>query len=418
MTTNIQLLRSSVAQKRPQPSSLLDGQPAVNTNVSEPGLFFKATDGTLFKVGPVAVTTSGNAPNSAAAGPTGNVTGEAWLDGRSAFAAPILKVYNGTAWVASSGFTVDNSNGNLSLAKTITARTLIVNGSGANSYVRLPNGPTTDETSISAAAGMIRFDTTTNTFRGYNGTAWADISGGVISGNLSVSGNGTISGNLQVNGNTTLGNDCTIDTLTINSVTSIACNATIGTDSANTLTVNSLSEFKAAARMTSQTPIRFYSGTLAGSNYVALRAPSTIAANVTWTLPGADGSNGQVLQTNGSGALSWVSFSTPAAAGSTGQIQFNTSNSLDASASLTFNGTTLSTTGLAITGTSTMRAIVPETDNTYDLGSSSLRWANVYTGDLHLANDRGDWTVIEEEEYLSLRNNKTGKVFKLVMEEV
>lgn len=62
--------------------------------------------------------------------------------------------------------------------------------------------------------------------------------------------------------------------------------------------------------------------------------------------------------------------------------------------------------------------LLPDADNTRDLGSPSARWANVYTGDLHLANDRGDWTVIEETEYLSLRNNKTGKVFRLVMEEV
>ena len=62
--------------------------------------------------------------------------------------------------------------------------------------------------------------------------------------------------------------------------------------------------------------------------------------------------------------------------------------------------------------------ILPDADNTRDLGSPALRFANVYTGDLHLANDRGDRTMIEETEYLSLRNNKTGKVFRLVMEEV
>lgn len=62
--------------------------------------------------------------------------------------------------------------------------------------------------------------------------------------------------------------------------------------------------------------------------------------------------------------------------------------------------------------------LLPDADNTRDLGSTGLRWANIYTGDLHLANDRGDWTMIEEEDFLSLRNNKTGKVFKLVMEEV
>ena len=62
--------------------------------------------------------------------------------------------------------------------------------------------------------------------------------------------------------------------------------------------------------------------------------------------------------------------------------------------------------------------LLPDADNTRDLGSPSFRWANIYTGDLHLANERGDWTVIEESEYLSLRNNNTGKTYRLVMEEV
>lgn len=42
------------------------------------------------------------------------------------------------------------------------------------------------------------------------------------------------------------------------------------------------------------------------SNWVAFQAASTVAANVTWTLPAADGSDGQVLQTNGSGALTFT----------------------------------------------------------------------------------------------------------------
>jgi hypothetical protein len=62
--------------------------------------------------------------------------------------------------------------------------------------------------------------------------------------------------------------------------------------------------------------------------------------------------------------------------------------------------------------------IFPSADNASDLGSAAKRWRNIYTGDLHLANDRGNWTVIEEENYLTLRNNKTDKVYKLVMEEI
>lgn len=50
-----------------------------------------------------------------------------------------------------------------------------------------------------------------------------------------------------------------------------------------------------------------------GTNYVAFRAPNSIAADVTWTLPNADGTNGQMLQTNGTGTLSWA---TPSGGGS------------------------------------------------------------------------------------------------------
>ena len=62
--------------------------------------------------------------------------------------------------------------------------------------------------------------------------------------------------------------------------------------------------------------------------------------------------------------------------------------------------------------------ILPSADRLYNLGSPSYRWANIYTGDLHLRNERGNWTVIEEESYLSIRNNHTGKMFKFVLEEV
>jgi hypothetical protein len=42
----------------------------------------------------------------------------------------------------------------------------------------------------------------------------------------------------------------------------------------------------------------------------------------------------------------------------------------------------------------------------------------MYTGDLHLKNERGDWTVIEEEDFLTLTNNKSGKRYKFVLEEI
>ncbi len=41
------------------------------------------------------------------------------------------------------------------------------------------------------------------------------------------------------------------------------------------------------------------------SNYVGLKAPTTVPANITFLLPSTDGTNGQFLVTNGSGSLSW-----------------------------------------------------------------------------------------------------------------
>ena len=54
--------------------------------------------------------------------------------------------------------------------------------------------------------------------------------------------------------------------------------------------------------------IKLYEDTDNGTNYIALQSPASVASNVTFTLPSADGTSGQVLQTNGSGALS---FTTP-----------------------------------------------------------------------------------------------------------
>lgn len=53
--------------------------------------------------------------------------------------------------------------------------------------------------------------------------------------------------------------------------------------------------------------LELYEDTDNGTNYVRLQAPSNIASNVTFTLPSADGTNGQALITNGSGALSFGS---------------------------------------------------------------------------------------------------------------
>ena len=55
--------------------------------------------------------------------------------------------------------------------------------------------------------------------------------------------------------------------------------------------------------------VNLVEGSSNGSNYVALKSPDSLSANVTYTLPGSDGTNGQVLTTNGSGTLSFSTLS-------------------------------------------------------------------------------------------------------------
>lgn len=62
-----------------------------------------------------------------------------------------------------------------------------------------------------------------------------------------------------------------------------------------------------------------------GSNYVAFVSPGTVTSNITWTLPGADGTSGQVLSTNGSGTLSWSTVSTTLSDGDYGDITVSSS---------------------------------------------------------------------------------------------
>ena len=69
----------------------------------------------------------------------------------------------------------------------------------------------------------------------------------------------------------------------------------------------------------------------------------------------------------------------------------------------------------------------PGINNTYDLGSSSYRWANIHTNDLHLSNEGhsnemdgswGNWTIQEGESDLFLKNNRSGKKYKFNLTEV
>ena len=106
-------------------------------------------------------------------------------------------------------------------------------------------------------------------------------------------------------------------------------------------------------------------------------------------------------------------FETYAGGGTGGNISFRTSTSHNSNESL------------RITPDS---HVLPGADNTQDLGSSTMRWANVYTGDMHLNNmnsggnevdgTEGHWTMQEGADDLFLINRNTGKRYKFNLTEV
>ena len=83
--------------------------------------------------------------------------------------------------------------------------------------------------------------------------------------------------------------------------------------------------FTGDVTMNAQSDVRFADSD--SSNYVALQGAATIGSNVTFTLPSSDGSNGQVMQTNGSGVLSFASASgaVTSVGGQTGAVTYATS---------------------------------------------------------------------------------------------
>jgi len=122
------------------------------------------------------------------------------------------------------------------------------------------------------------------------------------------------------------------------------------------------------------------------------------------TFPNADGSPGQVLQTDGSGVISFGTV-TAGASGSTTQVQYNSGGSLAGSSNLTFDGTTLTASNIRVTGDMTIdgtRTIINTTtlsveDNIIELNRnvSSNSQTPTYSG---LKINRGELSTSTEQD--------------------
>jgi hypothetical protein len=177
-----------------------------------------------------------------------------------------------------------------------------ISAGGANNQVQYNSGGNL------AGSSNLTFDGTTLT-----ATSFADTS--LTSGRVTYAGAGgnlTDSANLTFDGTTLTAANFADSSLSAGRVTYAGAAGNL-TDSAN-LTFDGSN-----LQIGSQGDLRF--GDSDNSNWVAFQAPATVPSNVTWTLPSTDGTNGQLLQTNGSGTLSFVTFSgLPSQTGNAGKF--------------------------------------------------------------------------------------------------
>lgn len=166
----------------------------------------------------------------------------------------------------------------------VSSITGIVKGNGSSAFTAAVSGidyaPPTSGTSILYGNGSGGFSNVTI------GTGLS-FSAGTLSATGGGGGSGDVVGPASATDNAIARFDTTTGKLIQNSGVTI--------DDSNNLT------------LPAQADLRFADAD--SSNWVAFQAPATVSTNVTWTLPSTDGTNGQVLSTNGSGTLSWATAS-------------------------------------------------------------------------------------------------------------
>jgi hypothetical protein len=169
------------------------------------------------------------------------------------------------------------------------------------------------------------------------------------------------------------------------------------------------------------------------------------------TYPTSDGSAGQFLKTDGSASLGFATVDTTTKlddiatgdaastlATSAGNITIDAQGN-DTDIILKGTDGTTDTTFLTIDGSeaglATFNAgavfggsVLPSTNDSYDLGSASYQFRDIYTGDINLNNTstrnnevdgtRGSFTIQEGAEDLFILNRLNGKKYKFKLEEI
>ncbi len=222
-----------------------------------------------------------------------------------------------------------NSSGRVGIGTTNPSSAILDLGDSSGSSIRA--------TGHISTAGNFKFHSLTN------GMIWNAT--GTAGSNIVIAGGDTNSSYLELAANANVGSTTTADYIRFT------------TKNRGTEAMRIISSGNVGIGITNPGTALDVSGTVRGTgvsgktfsivdsdatNSVLIQTPATgvLTSDYTLTLPSNDGDAGQVLSTNGSGVLSWVAAGGgSSAAGSTGQVQFNSSNAFAADSNLYWDNT-------------------------------------------------------------------------------
>jgi hypothetical protein len=177
--------------------------------------------------------------------------------------------------------------------------------------------------------------------------------------------------------------------------------------------------------------LTFSNGVLSNGKNQVLRLTGTITSAVNVIIP--DSIEKTYLVENATTGAFTVTFKTTSGTGATWSatdkgykiLYSDGTNIVDITADLgDITAGTVTSGGITATGN-----IVPGTNDTYDLGSASSVWRNLYTGDLHLSNEaktegnmvdgtKGSWTLQEGKDDIFMVNNISKEKFKIKLDKI
>jgi hypothetical protein len=196
-----------------------------------------------------------------------------------------------------------------------------------------------------------------------------------------------------------------------------------------------------ALNATTGATLTFSNGALSNGKDQVIRLTGTITSAVNVTIP--DSIEKTYIVENATSGAFTVTFKTSSGTGATWSttdkgykiIYSDGTNVVDVTADLGNITAGNITAGNISVGTIASGAItatgniIPGADDTYDLGTSTAVWQNLYTGDLHLSNQaknqgnivdgtKGNWTLQEGENDIFMINNISGEKFKINLSKI